>query len=231
MQYFKIDIKTLYSEVGRIASSVEGKDIEDAEYFFDKIGRGEIIDNAPLFDYFYLTSYDKKQFWEWKLNDVHSFIGEGSQIRGWFISEKLKKILHDFNISKPCFYYPSKLLYRGEKLDYYVFQFAGKYIAEKVRDQIIFKNSIFFDPMNNKTVLVNSKSEFIEEKKRIFEKSSNFEVGIEIKKLHIVHDYDFFPMGTFLKDNIVSENLKQSIIENGITGFEFSELDYEVTVM
>jgi len=42
--------------------------------------------------------------------------------------------------------------------------------------------------------------------------------------------FDFFPMGTFLKDDLVSERLKQAIETVGITGFEFSELDYEVVV-
>ena len=39
---------------------------------------------------------------------------------------------------------------------------------------------------------------------------------------------DFFPMQSFFQDNLVSENLKQAIEENGITGFEFFEIDYEV---
>lgn len=35
-------------------------------------------------------------------------------------------------------------------------------------------------------------------------------------------------MQSFLGDNIVSERLKQAIEENGITGFEFFDIDHEV---
>ena len=35
-------------------------------------------------------------------------------------------------------------------------------------------------------------------------------------------------MQSFLGDNIVSERLKQAIEENGIIGFEFFDIDYEV---
>jgi hypothetical protein len=41
---------------------------------------------------------------------------------------------------------------------------------------------------------------------------------------------DFFPLGTYLDDDLVSERLKQAIVDMGITGFELSELDYEVVV-
>ena len=37
------------------------------------------------------------------------------------ISKKLKKVLENFKITEPHFYYLSKLLYKGEKKDYYVF--------------------------------------------------------------------------------------------------------------
>ena len=37
-------------------------------------------------------------------------------------------------------------------------------------------------------------------------------------------------MQNFLGDKLVSERLKKAIEENNITGFEFSELDYEVIV-
>ena len=60
-----------------------------------------------------------------------------------------------------------------------------------------------------------------------------FAVGSKsISSLYIVlnNDLDFFPMQSFFKDNLISERLKQAIEENGITGFEFSELDYEVIV-
>ena len=48
------------------------------------------------------------------------------------------------------------------------------------------------------------------------------------KKIVLNKKLDFFPMQSFFQDNLVSENLKQAIEENGITGFEFFDIDYEV---
>ena len=115
MKYYKIDIKSHFPELGRIASSAEGKNIANADEYFWTMDRGEILYNAPIFDYFVLESFDKEKYWEWALFDVHDFIGTGSQIPGWFISKKLKKVLENFKITEPHFYYLSKLLYKGEK--------------------------------------------------------------------------------------------------------------------
>ena len=46
----------------------------------------------------------------------------------------------------------------------------------------------------------------------------------------IVLNFDFIPLNPISSDIIISEHLKQAIEENSITGFEFSELDYEVVV-
>ena len=50
------------------------------------------------------------------------------------------------------------------------------------------------------------------------------------KKLVLKDNLDFFPIGTIMKDNIVSEKLKQAIEKENITGFEFSELEYDITI-
>ena len=78
MKYYKIKRKTRFPELGRIASGAEGKNVPEKEYFY-RIGKGEIIENTPIFDYFVLESFDKEKYWEWALFDIHSFIGEGSQ--------------------------------------------------------------------------------------------------------------------------------------------------------
>ena len=104
MKYYKIDIKSHFPELGRIASSAEGKNIANADEYFWTMDRGEILYNAPIFDYFVLESFDKEKYWEWALFDVHDFIGTGSQIPGWFISKKLKKVLENFKITEPHFY-------------------------------------------------------------------------------------------------------------------------------
>lgn len=216
MRYYKIDIKRRYPDIERISSSAEGKNIVNADDYFWRMNRGEIIDDAPVFDYFVLESFDVEKYWEWQLNDAHDFIGEGSQIPGWLISKRLNDILEKHKVAEPHFYYSSKLLYKKEKLDYYIFQFSG---------------DKFFNPLVN---YINFEIQDIEDlkiqTKKIFKESGFNVINIPIKKLVINDDIDFISMQNFLGDKLVSERLKNAIEENGITGFEFSELDYEVIV-
>ena len=215
MKYYKIDIKRFY-ENDMIATNANGSKILNGSDYFWKMDKGEIIADDPMFDYFQLESFDKEEYWEWMLSDVYKFIGEGSQIPGWLISEKLKSILENYKIAKPHFYYPSKLLYKGEKLDYHVFQFSGDNFLTPLVDYINFQMMNLADLIFHTT--------------RILKESGFDVISIPIKKLVLRDNIDFISMQNFLGDKLVSERLKNSIEENGITGFEFSELDYEVIV-
>ena len=126
MKYYKIKRKTRFPELGRIASGAEGKNVPEKEYFY-RIGKGEIIENTPIFDYFVLESFDKEKYWEWALFYIHGFIGEGSQIFGWYISDKLKSLLEKFKIAPKYHFYETRLLYKGEKFKYWIFQFIASY--------------------------------------------------------------------------------------------------------
>jgi hypothetical protein len=229
MKYFKIKIKSFY-ENHRIASDANGDRIPEAEFYFKQMRDGKILYSAPIFDYFFLESFDKKEYWEWKLCDVHSFTKEASWIKGWLISKKLKVLLDIFILPKFSYFYPSKLLYKENKLDYYIFQFAGKLIFEQILLLFDFSNTIFWNPVKLENVIVSNKDNFIGEYKRIYRENGGLDKIIQNKKLSLKEPLDFFPIGTFMKDDIVSERLKNTIEENGIEGFEFSELDYEVIV-
>ena len=122
MKYYKIKRKTQFPELGRIASGAEGKNVPEKEYF-DRIGKREIIENTPIFDYFILESFEKEKYWEWALFDVHDFIGVGSIMCGWYISDKLKSVLENFRIAPKYHFYETRLLYKGEKFKYWIFQF------------------------------------------------------------------------------------------------------------
>ena len=227
MKYYKIKRKTRFPELERIASGAEGKNVPEKEYF-DRIGKREIIENTPIFDYFVLESFDEKQYWEWALFDVYKFIGETSNMLGaLLISKKLKKVLENFKITEPHFYYLSKLLYKDEKKDYYVFQFTGKNIYKELTKYINFSKSEFLNPATRRIVFFDEINDYIEKSEKLyFEKNTDF-----IKKKIVLNKkLDFFPMQSFFQDNLVSENLKQAIEENGITGFEFFDIDYEVVV-
>ena len=224
MKYYKIEIESNNKKDNILIGCAKGNKIPNANYYFYEMREGKILLDAPLFDYFFLESFEKEKYWEKYLLDVHDFLGEGSQIMGWFVSEDLKLLLETFNLSQPYHFYPSKLLYKGKKKDYYIFQFTGKSISYTIEEQINFLRSEFWDKEQQQNFVVRSPKDFTTEYMRIFDKK------IVLQKLVIKQFYDFFPMATFLHDNLVSERLKQAIEQMGITGFEFSELDYEVVV-
>jgi hypothetical protein len=229
MKYFKINIR-FYNDNQRIVSDAEGEKIPNAEEYFWRMNKGEIIQNAPIFDYFYLKSFDTREYWEWKLLDVHGFIGEGSQIKGWLISQKLKFLLEKFILSKPYYFYPSKLLYKDKKLDYYIFQFTGKLTFEQGLLYIDYSKTLFWNPIKKENVIISNKEEFISTYRKIYKDNGSLDFAMQNKRLILKEKLDFFPMQMFLKDNIISERLKNALEEIEIEGFEFSELDYEVIV-
>jgi hypothetical protein len=229
MRYFKIDVQSFYGE--RIASDANGENIPNAEFYFNKISQSEILFPIPVFDYFFLESFDTKEYWEWKLCDVYKFTRTAGLIKGWLISEKLKLLLENYCLPNPYYFYPSKLLYKGEKLDYYIFQFTGKLIYKQTLDYVNYPASIFVDPEKKIDVIVNDKNNFLSEYDRIYKENRSLKKIVQNKKLVLKESLDFFPMSSLSMENIVSEKLKNAMEENSIEGFEFSELDYDVVVI
>jgi hypothetical protein len=225
MKYYKISVKSFYGD--RISSDADFKD-SSKEQFFKLIAKGEMIADISIFDYFYLKSFDEEKYWEWALFDVHRFIGEASWMKGsWLISEKFKNMLKQYSLSQPHFFYSSKLLYKNEKFNYYIFQFTGKLTYKEISMCIDFLNSRFLNPQTKELVSFKNIDDYSEKSEKLyFERDADYLK----KKLVLKKEFDFFPTQSFFKDNLVSEGLKQAIEENEITGFEFSELDYEVVV-
>ena len=222
MKYYKIKRKTRFPELGRIASGAEGKNVPEKEYFY-RIGKGEIIENTPIFDYFVLKSFDKEKYWEWALFDVHDFIGVGSIMCGWYISDKLKTILEKFRIAPKYHFYETRLLYKEEKFKYWIFQFP----IEPLQN-IIFEKSDFYYIKDGKQneIEIKNESEFMQIRRDLF---IGEDIELECSKVCLLDSFDIVyqqPNG----DILCSEHLKQAIEENGITGFEFFEIDYEVVV-
>ena len=216
MKYYKIKRKTQFPELGRIASSAEGKNVPEKEYF-DRIGKREIIENTPIFDYFVLESFDKEKYWEWALFDIHGFIGEGSQIFGWYISDKLKSLLEKFKIAPKYHFYETRLLYKEEKFKYWIFQFPIDYFQN-----VNHEKSFYSIPDENILLNFKNKEEFLAANKEEFRKTKR---ELITKKICYSENYDLVANDT---DILCSERLKQAIEENGIVGFEFSDIDYEV---
>ncbi len=63
---------------GLLVVSANGDNIPNASKCFWAMNEGIIILDAPIFDSFFLESFDKKKFWEWRLDDVHDFMGEST---------------------------------------------------------------------------------------------------------------------------------------------------------
>ena len=193
MKYYKIDIKSHFPELGRIASSAEGKNVPEKEYFY-RIGKREIIENTPIFDYFVLKSFDKEKYWEWALFDVHDFIGVGSIMCGWYISDKLKSLL--------------------EKFKYWIFQFP----IDGFDNYNYEKSEYFID--NQRVLGIKTAEEYNEYDYKIWKETKK---NIEWGKTVLVDKFDI--VDTWQGDILCSERLKQAIEENGITGFEFFDID------
>ena len=217
MKYYKIKRKTRFPELGRIASGAEGKNVPEKEYFY-RIGKREIIENTPIFDYFVLKSFDKEKYWEWALFDVHDFIGVGSIMCGWYISDKLKSLLEKFRIAPKYHFYETRLLYKEEKFKYWIFQFPIDYFLN-----VNYEKSFYSIPDENILLNFKNREEFLAAYKEEFRKTKK---KLITKKICYSENYDLVANNS--TEILCSERLKQAIEENGIIGFEFFEIDYEV---
>jgi len=132
MKYYKITDISLDLEQkskGLVADvpSANGEFVPNGRFYFDRIGKDEIIEDAPVFDYFHLQSFGEKKDWEWRLQDVHGFIGKFPMFCIWYISDKLKSLLENFRIAPKYHFYETRLLYKEEKFKYWIFQFPIDY--------------------------------------------------------------------------------------------------------
>ena len=116
MKYYKTEIKRIFDKENKVLGHANGEFVPNGAFYFDRIGNGEIIEDAPVFDYFHLQSFGKKKDWEWRLQDVHGFMGVGSIIAGWYISDKLKSLLEKFRIAPKYHFYETRLLYKEDLL-------------------------------------------------------------------------------------------------------------------
>ena len=217
MKYYKTEIKRIFDKENKVLGHANGEFVPNGRFYFDRIGKDEIIEDAPIFDYFHLQSFDKKNFWEWRLQDVHGFIGAGSIITGWYISDKLKSLLEKFKIAPKYHFYETRLLYKEEKFKYWIFQFPIDYFQN-----VNHEKSFYSIPDENILLNFKNKEEFLAANKEEFRKTKR---ELITKKICYSENYDLVANDT---DILCSERLKQAIEENGIVGFEFFEIDYEV---
>ena len=217
MKYYKTEIKRIFDKENKVLGHANGEFVPNGAFYFDRIGNGEIIEDAPVFDYFHLQSFDKRKFWEWRLQDVHGFIGEFPMFCIWYILDKLKSLLEKFKIAPKYHFYETRLLYKEEKFKYWIFQFPIDYFQN-----VNHEKSFYSIPDENILLNFKNKEEFLAANKEEFRKTKR---ELITKKICYLENYDLVANDT---DILCSEHLKQAIEENGITGFEFFDIDYEV---
>ena len=149
---------------------------------------------------------------------MHGFIGAGSIITGWYISDKLKSLLEKFRIAPKYHFYETRLLYKEEKFKYWIFQFPIDYFLN-----VNYKKSFYSIPDENILLNFKNREEFLAAYKEEFRKTKR---KLITKKICYLENYDLVVNNS--TEILCSERLKQAIEENGIIGFEFFEIDYEV---
>jgi len=217
MKYYKIDYKGIFKEENKVLGQANGEFVPNGAFYFDRIRKDEIIEDAPVFDYFHLQSFDKRKFWEWRLQDVHGGMGVYPSGAFWYISDKLKSLLEKFRIAPKYHFYETRLLYKEEKFKYWIFQFPIDYFQN-----VKYEKSFYEIPDENILLNFKNKEEFLAANKEEFRKTKK---ELITKNICYSENYDLVANDT---DILCSERLKQAIEENGIIGFEFFEIDYEV---
>ena len=217
MKYYKTKIKRIFDKENKVLGHANGEFVPNGAFYFDRIRKDEIIEDAPIFDYFHLQSFDKRKFWEWRLQDVHGGMGVYPSGAFWYISDKLKSLLEKFRIAPKYHFYETRLLYKEEKFKYWIFQFPIDYFQN-----VNHEKSFYSIPDENILLNFKNKEEFLAANKEEFRKTKR---ELITKKICYLENYDLVANDT---DILCSEHLKQAIEENGIIGFEFFEIDYEV---
>lgn len=144
---------------------------------------------------------------------------------GFLITPRLKELLEQFNLPIHKFY-PAKVSYKKDYFDYFWF-----HIISDFSDKVDYPSSKFFVYYNYSTNLgnveVRSKKDLIEKREKI--KKDNPEKTITIWAEHIkmneqfISKLDLFEVGTFDANCYISEELKNAIVTQKITGCSMEE--------
>ncbi|WP_084060132.1 hypothetical protein [Cellulophaga tyrosinoxydans] len=217
MKYYKLEMERRFPEQDQVLGHANGQYVPNGKMYFDKIGKREILLNTPIFDHFHLQSYGPENEWEWRLQDVHGGIGVYPRGGYWYISNDFKLLLENFSIAPSYHFYETRLLYKGKKLVYWIFQFPINPL-----ENYNYKKSEYYLDGERVTGLKNA-DEYDAYDDDIWKKTKK---KIEWKKLVLQDTYDF-SIGID-GSKIVSENLKDAIEKMQLKGFIFSALAYEV---
>ncbi|WP_320053093.1 hypothetical protein [uncultured Acetobacteroides sp.] len=222
MRYYRVKIVSIFNTPEGVLGHANGEYVLDGKQYFYRMGKGEVVMDAPVFDYFHLQSYGPQKNWEWRLQDVHGFIGEYPTGGCWYISDRLKQLLGQFKIGQGYHFYPTKLLFRGDKLDYWIFQYAIHPLQN-----INFGRSFFHVEGEEHPVEgISTWQEYEEFDIQLYNQSKRSHVW---DYTTFNSDYDFLYY-IVEGDILVSERLRDAIEKTGIEGLEFKEVSYMLNI-
>lgn len=99
-----------------------------------------MFDNPPVFDHFILRDVLMRNYrYNWDLLDLYRLSRELTTVIGYLVSPKLKSIMEKFAIYQPHQFYPAKLLYKNNFLDYYLFQLGSRLPIDYARSKYTMK--------------------------------------------------------------------------------------------
>ncbi|TVZ10610.1 hypothetical protein JM80_3163 [Cellulophaga sp. RHA_52] len=235
MKYYSLKIKSFNPEIKdelsdgpKIYPSANGEKISNSNGYlsvggkFGKIFFEKTVDDAPIFDYFYLYNLTYQKEYDWILLDAYSYIGQNvPSCRGFLVSEKLKRLLEKFDISEPFRFYESRLMFKGKKLKYYIF-----HLAQNEWENLIFNECEYFeinssDSLKKIPLQISNSKEFKALFKQYKGKTSKLNWKLTIKNYSDIFYMPFIEKGGY----IISETLKNEIIKNDLIDFEIEELE------
>lgn len=229
--YFKMEMERRFPDEDKVLGHANGEFVFDAKNYFSKIGKGEIIKDVPIFDYFHLESFGPKEEWEWKLQDVHGFISTGSIMgANWYISNDFKILLENFKVAPEYHFYETKLLYKGNKLKYWIFQFTASYRKLNKMQFINFPKTQF-STNKGELYMFNSYEDYSEKNEEIYDKDNE---DLEPLKIVLNEFFDFIPLNPLNSDIIISEKLKNAIIRmklKGVPGQTYPNIKGQIKIV
>jgi hypothetical protein len=202
----------------------------EAEHFFINEGVNGIriheyalTDNVPVLDHFFLRESIRNKINDWILLDLYGLNVINIQGSAYLVSPKLRELIEQFHISQPYRFYPAKLLYQGDKLDYFLFQFGSFTHPNYAESSYKFeqKEGVF-------------KGEYFDIKDRmdftqLVIKTYNEDDRMNYAEMVFDHQYDLFITD---KCKLISARMKEALEQANISGIWYEELkDFTVTFL
>ena len=227
MKYYIIKFPGLPTEVehrGKQYSCANGDRISDDDNYFKRMRDGELLKDSPVFGSFFLDSYAPPHTWDWILLDVFDIRGKAEGI-GWLVSPEFKEMLETLNIANAHCFHPSKLLFRGEEKDVYIFQYIDSSQKVKENNRIIdFENSVFLDSKSEERLVIHD----VDHHRIIlneFHSTGDYRHEILASEIVLKEEVDFFklcvPGIAFV---IVSQRFKDAFENKGFKALTFELL-------